>query len=177
MAIAHLNLVAPTTKNRTVTPRRRLNRELRTREHLTTDEVARLMEAAKTNRNGHRDATMVLLAFRHALRAAEIVDLRWDQIDFNSAVLHVRRVKSGTPTGGTVFHSRVRPHDRAGGDGCQPRYQGTCPHAPPRLRIGRDPADALLVASDGFFVSRRVQFAVLAVRHAIPAIYIPKPVG
>jgi integrase len=98
MAIAHLKLVAPTTKNRTVTPRRRPNRELRTREHLTTDEVARLMEAAKTNRNGHRDATMVLLAFRHALRAAEIVDLRWDQIDFNSAVLHVRRVKSGTPS-------------------------------------------------------------------------------
>ena len=37
--------------------------------------------------------------------------------------------------------------------------------------LGRDPADALLVASDGFFPSRRVQFAVLAVRHAIPAIY------
>jgi putative tryptophan/tyrosine transport system substrate-binding protein len=37
--------------------------------------------------------------------------------------------------------------------------------------LGRDPADALLVASDAFFVSRRVQFAVLAVRHAIPAIY------
>jgi integrase len=98
MAIAHLKLVAPSTKSRTVTPRRRANRELRTREHLTTDEVERLMEAAKSNRNGHRDATMVLLAFRHALRAAEIVDLRWDQIDFNSAVLHVRRVKSGTPS-------------------------------------------------------------------------------
>ena len=37
--------------------------------------------------------------------------------------------------------------------------------------LGRDPADALLVSSDGFFTSRRVQFAVLAVRHAIPAIY------
>jgi putative tryptophan/tyrosine transport system substrate-binding protein len=37
--------------------------------------------------------------------------------------------------------------------------------------LGRDPADALVVASDGFFISRRVQFAVLAVRHAIPAIY------
>jgi putative tryptophan/tyrosine transport system substrate-binding protein len=37
--------------------------------------------------------------------------------------------------------------------------------------LGRDPADALLVASDGFFVSRRLQFAVLSVRHAIPAIY------
>ena len=37
--------------------------------------------------------------------------------------------------------------------------------------LARDRAEALLVASDGFFVSRRVQFAVLAVRHAIPAIY------
>ena len=37
--------------------------------------------------------------------------------------------------------------------------------------LGRDPADALYVAGEGFFISRRVQFAVLAVRHAIPAIY------
>jgi putative ABC transport system substrate-binding protein len=37
--------------------------------------------------------------------------------------------------------------------------------------LGRDPVDALLVATDGFFVSRRVQFAVLSVRHAIPAMY------
>jgi putative ABC transport system substrate-binding protein len=37
--------------------------------------------------------------------------------------------------------------------------------------LGGEPADALLVASDSFFISRRVQFAVLAVRHAIPAIY------
>jgi hypothetical protein len=73
MANAHLRLVAPTTVNRTVpTPQRRSNRELRTREHLTTDEVERLIEAAKTNRHGHRDATMVLLAFRHALRAVGI---------------------------------------------------------------------------------------------------------
>jgi putative tryptophan/tyrosine transport system substrate-binding protein len=37
--------------------------------------------------------------------------------------------------------------------------------------LGRDPADALLVAGDNFFISRRVQFVVLAVRHAIPAMY------
>ena len=35
----------------------------------------------------------------------------------------------------------------------------------------RDPADALFVAGDGFFVSRRVQLATLTARHAIPAIY------
>jgi type 1 fimbriae regulatory protein FimB/type 1 fimbriae regulatory protein FimE len=39
---------------------------------------------------------MVLLAYRHGLRASEVCDLRWDQVDFNQAVLHVRRLKQGT---------------------------------------------------------------------------------
>ena len=93
-----LRLVAPATQNRTVTPRRRPNAELRTREYLTETEVEKLIKAAGTNRWGHRDATMILVAYRHGLRASELVDLRWDQIDFNGAVLHVRRVKSGTPS-------------------------------------------------------------------------------
>jgi hypothetical protein len=50
-------------------------------------------------RHGHRDATIILLAFRHGLRAAELCDLRWDQIEFSAAVLHVRRVKNGTAVG------------------------------------------------------------------------------
>jgi hypothetical protein len=41
---------------------------------------------------------MILVAFRHGLRACELTDLRWDQIDFSYATLHVRRVKSGTPS-------------------------------------------------------------------------------
>jgi len=41
---------------------------------------------------------MVLLAFRHGLRAAELVDLRWEQVDFKTATLHVRRLKNGIPT-------------------------------------------------------------------------------
>jgi integrase len=79
-------------------PTRRPNAELRTREHLTPTEVEALVEAAKKNRRGHRDATMILVAFRHGLRAAEVCDLRWDQVDFDGAVLHVRRVKNGTPS-------------------------------------------------------------------------------
>ena len=67
------------------------NRELRTREHLTPAEVERLIEAARGNRRGHRDATMILIAFRHGLRASELVDLRWEQTDLDQAVLHVRR--------------------------------------------------------------------------------------
>jgi integrase len=45
-----------------------------------------------------RDATMILIAFRHGLRAAEVCDLRRDQVDFDGASLHVRRVKNGTPS-------------------------------------------------------------------------------
>jgi hypothetical protein len=56
MAHPRLRLVAPATENRTVTPRRPKNSELRTREYLTADEVERLIEVAKTNRHGHRDA-------------------------------------------------------------------------------------------------------------------------
>jgi integrase len=97
MAKPKLALVSPTTVNRTVGPIRRPNAELRTREHLTAAEVEALIEAAKGNRHGHRDATMILLAFRHGLRAAELVALEWSQVDFTAAVLHVRRVKKGTP--------------------------------------------------------------------------------
>jgi integrase len=89
-----LTLIAPATVNRTV---RRPNAELRTREHLTTDEVEKLIDSASSNRQGHRDALMILLAFRHGLRAGELVDLRWEQIDFTTATLHVRRIKHGTP--------------------------------------------------------------------------------
>jgi integrase len=74
-----LRLVTPTTENRTVSLHRPRNSALRTREHLSTDEVERLIEATKNNRYGHRDALMVLLAFRHGLRAGEICDLRWEQ--------------------------------------------------------------------------------------------------
>ncbi len=56
------------------------------------------MAAARRNRHGHRDATMILIAFRHGLRASEVADLRWDQVNFDSAVLHIRRVKQGTPS-------------------------------------------------------------------------------
>src|SRR3984885_5100933 len=101
MAKSHLKLVAPATVNRTVQPvppGRRPNAELRSREHLTEAEVERLMEAAKGKRHGHRDATMVLVAYRHGLRAGELVDLRWDQVDFKTATLHVRRAKKGTPS-------------------------------------------------------------------------------
>jgi integrase len=72
------------------------NSELRPREYLTEKEIERLQDAArKRSRYGHRDATMILIAYRHGLRASEVCGLRWDQIDLNSGRLHVRRAKGG----------------------------------------------------------------------------------
>jgi type 1 fimbriae regulatory protein FimB/type 1 fimbriae regulatory protein FimE len=87
LAKSPLRLVAPTEILRTVAPTRRGNAELRTREHLTAGEVEVPIDAAKANRYGHRDATMILLAFRHGLRAAELCDLRWDQVDWRKHLL------------------------------------------------------------------------------------------
>ena len=104
----HLRLVAPATVNRTVTPTRRPNRELRSREHLTESEIDKLIAAATGNRYGHRDATMLLVAYRHGLRSSELVDLRWEQVDFASATLHVRRVKQGTPATHPIVGDELR---------------------------------------------------------------------
>jgi site-specific recombinase XerD len=90
------------------TPLRKPNAELRTREHLTEREVEKLVEAARGNRNGHRDATMILVAYRHGLRASELCDLRWDQVSFSGAVLHVRRRKAGTPSTHPLGGSELR---------------------------------------------------------------------
>src|SRR3974390_1048737 len=98
MTKRHLKLVTPSPVKRTVTPERRPNTDLRTREYLTEAEVERLITSAKGNRWGQRDSTMVLVAYRHGLRASELVDLRWDQVEFKTATLHVRRAKGGTPS-------------------------------------------------------------------------------
>jgi integrase len=100
--------VTPSTVKRTVTPKRRRNGDLRTREYLTEAEVERLMKAATGNRHGHRDATMILVGYRHGLRVSELVDLRWDQVDFRTASLHVRRVKQGTPSTHPILGDELR---------------------------------------------------------------------
>jgi len=108
MAKRHLKLVTPATVNRTVTPKRLPNSKLRTREYLTEAEVERLTTATRKNRWGHRDTAMVLVAYRHGLRASELVDLRWEQIDFRTAILHVRRVKQGTPSTHPILGDELR---------------------------------------------------------------------
>jgi integrase len=100
---------------RTVMLRRPPNRDLRTREHLTEAEVERLMKATKDNRYGHRDATMILVAYRHGLRVSELVDLRWEQVDFRTTSLHVRRVKQGSPSTHPILGDELRALRRTPG--------------------------------------------------------------
>jgi integrase len=68
----------------------------RPREYLTEKEVERLIKATrKRDCNGARDAAAILLAYRHGLRAAELCQLRWSQIDLQHGRLHVNRAKGG----------------------------------------------------------------------------------
>ena len=109
MAKTASKAVLPAIVKRTVVmPIRPKNANLRTREYLTDDEVQRLIEAAKANRHGQRDATMILVAYRHGLRASELTDLRWDQVEFTSATRHVRRVKQGTPSTHPILGDELR---------------------------------------------------------------------
>jgi hypothetical protein len=61
MTDAHLQLLTPTTVKRTVMPRRLPNHKLRPREHLTGREVEKLIGTAKKNRQGKRDAAIILI--------------------------------------------------------------------------------------------------------------------
>ncbi len=99
-AVAAVREARPTPENGEVTPPRRLaNRDRRTRGHLTPQEVDSLIKAAsRVGRYGHRDATLILIAFRHGLRVSELVALRWDQIDLEQGLLHVSWLKNGVPS-------------------------------------------------------------------------------
>ena len=90
----------PTIKNGKVTPPRRVrNADRRSREHLTPAEVDAMLKAAKAaGRHGPRDEALLLIAFRHGLRVAEVVALRWDQIDLKQGLFYVNRVKNGVPS-------------------------------------------------------------------------------
>jgi len=111
---AHLQLVRPSNENRSVhrrrsPPRRLSNSALRPREYLTPSEVETLIRTARKGRYGHRDATLILVSYRHGLRAVEICDLEWSQVEFDrTATLHVRRAKNGKPAAHPIRGDELR---------------------------------------------------------------------
>lgn len=108
MAKTGLRLVSPAPVNRTVTPVRRPNSALRPREHLTEREVVKLIEAAKGNRWGQRDSTMILLTFRHGLRVSEVCGLQWSDVEFETGNLHLRRAKGGATSTHPLLGEELR---------------------------------------------------------------------
>ena len=114
---------APNTVNGTVPPRRLLNAKRRPREYLTVKEVGKLVKRARSRgRYGHRDATMILVAYRHGLRASELCALRWDQIDLERGLVHVRRLKNGTPSVHPIGGEEIRSLRRSKREQIESRY-------------------------------------------------------
>jgi type 1 fimbriae regulatory protein FimB len=130
------------------------------RKHLVSTEIEKLMEAAKGSRNAARDRCLQLLMFRHGLRVLEACGLRLSQVDTDSRVLHVARLKHGLSTthplrgdelraikAWLVERAKMQPEDGVGDDprlwqedriigGSAPAYPPPCLRLCPR-RPGR----------------------------------------
>jgi type 1 fimbriae regulatory protein FimB/type 1 fimbriae regulatory protein FimE len=80
-------------------PKKPRNDDIRSRKYLTENEVNKLVDCAfkipQTEYIGLRNAAIILVGFRHALRRSEIIALKWDQIDFEGKIIHVNRLKHG----------------------------------------------------------------------------------
>ena len=110
VAFSDSNHRNPSTVNGKVAPpRRKKNIESRPREYLTPKEMDGLIKAAgKHGRHQHRDSTLLLVAYRHALRVSELVHLKWSQVDFNQGLLHVNRLKNGVSSVHPIGGSEIR---------------------------------------------------------------------
>jgi integrase len=77
--------------------------------------------ALARGRYGHRDSTMILLAYRHGLRVSELVTLEWSQLDMKAGhVLVIRRKGSDDsiqPLTGSELRA-LRPLQREA-EGCR----------------------------------------------------------
>jgi integrase len=102
--------VGKTQKGERQSPNSHKYSEVRTREHLLPEEVEAMRSAIKKSktRHAHRDSTLILLIYRHGLRVAEVASLRWEQIDWNSGTIYVKRVKKGTPSTHPLYSEEIR---------------------------------------------------------------------
>jgi type 1 fimbriae regulatory protein FimE len=90
--------------------------------------------ARKSSRYGHRDATMILIGYRHGLRASELCDLQWSRGDEIRALRRLQREQGSSshvfmterdgPMTPKAFHALF---GRIGlGRGCRSRCIRTC---------------------------------------------------
>lgn len=162
--VAAVGEARPIPENGKVSPPRRLaNRERRTREHLTRQEVDMLIKAAsRVGRYGHRDATLILIAFRHGLRVSELVALRWDQVDLEQGLLHVWRLKNGVPSTHPLRGPEIRALRRLR------REHGTSPYVFTTERLGAmtDSSVRKIIARAGEEAKLALQVHPHMLRHA-----------
>ncbi|HUD02895.1 MAG TPA: tyrosine-type recombinase/integrase [Candidatus Paceibacterota bacterium] len=109
----------------------------RPREYLTGKEVRKLVERARSRGGyGHRDATMILVAYRHGLRASELCALRWDQVDLEGGLVHVRRLNNGTPSVHLMGGSGIRALRRLKREKIESRYVFVTERRAPKTAAG-----------------------------------------
>jgi site-specific recombinase XerD len=114
----------------------------REREYLRPKEVEAMISAARAvGRHSVRDAAIILLMFRHGLRTAELIALKWSQIDFSEGYIDIHRLKHGHDT----VHPLRAPELRA------------------LRQLQRDYADTPYV----FVSERKAPLSTRAVRHII----------
>src|ERR1700737_5576600 len=86
-------------------------RRSRSREHLTPEEVGKLLSASKDkslSRNPERDYCLLLLMVRHGLRVSEATGLRRSDVDLQAKVMHVKRLKNGVSTTHPLYNGEVK---------------------------------------------------------------------
>jgi type 1 fimbriae regulatory protein FimB/type 1 fimbriae regulatory protein FimE len=104
-------------------PRKPKNREVRPREYLTEDEVRHLIQAAgRHGRHRHRDATLILVTYRHGLRVSEAIALQWHAIDLDHGQLHVQRLKDGVDSVHPLRGPEIRALRRLQRGSCRSPY-------------------------------------------------------
>lgn len=110
--------VSPNGDPRPGPPRKPRSDDVRPRgEWLTEDEVDAIRKAAaKVGRHGHRDATMILIAYTHALRVSELLSLRWEQLDLKARTIFVKRLKGSQSGTHPLRKAEVAALKKLGGD-------------------------------------------------------------
>src|ERR1700737_3728209 len=86
-------------------------RRSRSREHLTPEEVGKLLSASKDkslSRNPERDFCLILLMVRHGLRVSEACNLKLSDIDLQGKVMHVKRLKNGVSTTHPLYNGEPK---------------------------------------------------------------------
>jgi type 1 fimbriae regulatory protein FimB len=65
---------------------------------LTEAEMKRFLASARKTEHGVRDYCMMLMAYRHGLRVSELIDIRFKDLDLETARIYVRRLKGSLST-------------------------------------------------------------------------------